>query len=347
MMRIFLFLVFPFSSYCQNNITYKNLALEGGGIRGIAYAGAFKVLEEKGILQNIENVAGSSAGAIAGLLISVGYNAAEIDSILMSLPFQKFNDGKGGLIGKYRRIKNKYGVYKGDKFEDWISSLLLTKTGNANLTFKDLHNKKNESSKYKNLYITGTNISKQRLEIFSFETTPNFKISTAVRISGGIPLYFSPIVLDDSLKPVKKNDTTRFVNFYVDGGMMCNYPISLFDTCKLGGNPLFCNNLLFNKQTLGIKLERQEQIDNFLKNDITIPNYNPKKFKEYLAAYGNLQMEVMERKYPNLENEMGRSIYISYGNISPRIKRMSIKNKRLLYNNGVIGANRFFEGSIK
>ena len=108
-MKILMLLLLPFFSTAQIKTVYKNLALEGGGLRGIAYAGAFKALEENGTMQQIENIAGSSAGAIAGLMISIGYKADEIDSILMSLQFQKFNDGKGGLVGKYKRIKRNFG----------------------------------------------------------------------------------------------------------------------------------------------------------------------------------------------------------------------------------------------
>ena len=43
---------------------FKNLVFEGGGVKGIAYAGAMKVLEKKGILKNIVRVGGTSAGAI-------------------------------------------------------------------------------------------------------------------------------------------------------------------------------------------------------------------------------------------------------------------------------------------
>ena len=99
-MKVLMLLFFPLLSIAQTKPVYKNLALEGGGLRGIAYAGAFKALEENGTMQGIENIVGSSAGAIAGLMISIGYNADEIDSILMSQKFQKFNDGKGGLVGK-------------------------------------------------------------------------------------------------------------------------------------------------------------------------------------------------------------------------------------------------------
>ena len=344
-MKILMLVLLPFFSMAQIQPVYKNLALKGGGVRGVAYAGAFKVLEEKGILQQIENVAGSSAGAIAGLMLSIGYNAEEMDSILMSLPFQKFNDGKGGLLGKYKRVRRKFGLYKGDKYEKWLKEMLLAKTGNADLTFSDLHNLKIQNHIYRDLFCTGTNISKQRLEIFSYLQTPDFSIATAVRISGSIPFYFTPIALDDSLRKIRKGDTVSFINYYADGGMLCNYPISMFDSCKIGGQPLLCNELIFNNQTLGIKLERKAQIDSINKNSIDIPPYNPKNMGDYMHAFSNLMMETIARKYSNLENEKGRTIYVSYGNINPRIRKMSIKDKKMLYENGVNGALDFFKKS--
>ena len=43
--------------------TIKNLVFKGGGVLGIAYAGAIEILEEKQILQQVQRVAGTSAGA--------------------------------------------------------------------------------------------------------------------------------------------------------------------------------------------------------------------------------------------------------------------------------------------
>ena len=342
-MKIFMLILLPFLANAQMVSPYKNLALEGGGLRGIAYAGAFQVLEDNGTMQQIENVAGSSAGAIAGMMLAIGYKAAEIDSMMMSLKFQKFNDGKGGLIGKYKRIKKKFGIYKGDKYELWLREMLLEKTGNADLTFLQLHNLKLTQKNYKDLFCTGTNISKQRLEVFSYKNTASFSIATAVRISGGVPLYFTPIALDDSMQKIKLGDTSSYINYYVDGGMMCNYPISMFDSCVHGQTPLLCNDLVFNPATIGIKLERKAQIDSFLNNSIAIPPYNPKKISDYLSAFTNLLTETMARKYPGLKNEQGRSIYVDYGNLSPKVKNVSIKTKRLLYENGRQGALQFFE----
>lgn len=323
--------------------------MEGGGIRGIAYAGVFSVLEEKNILQQIERVGGSSAGAIAGFLICTGYTAKEVDSIMQELPVQQFNDGKGGLIGKYRRVKKDFGIYEGKKFEQWLQQLLKNKTGKPHLTFAELHQLQQQHKNYKDLFCTGTNLSRQQLEIFSYEHTPDMPVALAVRISAGVPLYFEPVALDNNLQKIKKNDTLSFINYYVDGGMLCNYPISLFDTCENlparqagKANPLLCHTVKFNRQTIGIKLERPEQIDSLQRNSITIPPYTVNNLNEYLAAFSNLMIETLNRKYPNLENEKERTIYVSTGTINPKVRKMKAEEKKLLYNNGVTAALKFF-----
>lgn len=348
-MRKFLILLFSFPFYCcsQNNVTYTNLALEGGGVHGIAYAGAFKALEEKGILKNIQKIAGTSAGAIAGLAACLNFTAAEMDSVLMSLKFEKLNDGKGGLFGKYKRVKNKFGIYKGEKFEQWLKQIILEKTGKQDLTFKQLHELHITNPAFKDLYCTGTNVSKQRLEIFSYETTPNFSLATAVRISAGIPLYFEPIALDDNLLPIKKGDTTSFINYYVDGGTICNFPISMFDTCIGKGNPLLCNNLKFNSETLGLKLEKPAQLDSIQNNNNNIAFYKPKNIKEFVMAFANLTMETVARRYPDLENENGRTVYISSGSTNSFLKKMSKEKKQLLFDNGEKAVVQFFENKNK
>jgi len=343
MKKLILVLLFPSLCTAQKNYDYKNLVLEGGGVRGLAYAGVFSVLEEKKIMQQIENVGGSSAGAIAGMMISIGYSASEIDSLMLDLPLQKFNEGRFGIVGKYKRLKSDFGIYKGGAFERWLQQLVAHKTGNPLLTFGELHQLHLYNNFYKDFYCTGTNLSKQQLEIFSYRNTPDMPLALAVRISGTIPLYFEPVALDNRLKKIKRNDTLSFVNYYVDGGMLCNYPISMFDTCDQNLlNPLFCDNVKFNRQTLGIKLERSQQIDSLNNHSIKIPAYDITKFSQYLTAFSNLLMETLSRKYPGLQNEAGRTIYVNQGNISSRVKKTKQQDKILLYKNGVDAARYFF-----
>ncbi len=341
--RKFLFtsLIFCLISHsCFSQPTIKNLALEGGGIRGIAFAGTIHVLEKEGILKGLEKVAGSSAGAIAGMLIALNYTSHEIDSVLYGIKFQKFNDGGWGLLGKYKRVRKKFGIFKGDAFYKWLQELVEFKTGNSLTDFSQLHNLR--ISGYKDLYVTGTNISKQELQIFSYEKTPHVPIALSVRISSGIPWYFEPIALYDDFTEKQPGDSARYINYFVDGGMICNYPISMFDSCVDCKNPLIADKLIFNKHTLGLKLERQEQIELYNAGVTTIAKYNPKNFNDYLMAFANLMVEKLARNYPNLENEKGRSIYISDGNFSPRIKKLPKKTKDALYENGVRGAEEYF-----
>ena len=66
--------------HAQTQRPKVGLVLSGGGAKGVAHIGVLKVLEEAGI--PIDYICGTSMGAIVGGLYSVGYNAAELDSIV-------------------------------------------------------------------------------------------------------------------------------------------------------------------------------------------------------------------------------------------------------------------------
>ncbi len=343
-MKIALLLLCPLLSFSQIKYPYKNLALEGGGVRGLAYPGALEVLEQKNIIVNIENVAGSSAGAIAGLMISLGYNSHEIDSILQTLKIQQFNDGKN-IIGKIKRVKNKYGVFKGMKFENWLAHIIYKKTGDSNTTFIQLHNLHLANNKFKDLYCTATNITQQRLDILSWKKYPLMKLKTAVHISSCIPFYFEAVAADSLGNEVSDKDTSVQFNLYVDGGMLCNYPINMFDSSATGGNIFSDENIIYNNQTLGLKLEREDQVKQFDNGKTDIAPYTIKNMKEYTSAVMNLMMEKLNRETIDLSNEKGRTIYISYGDISGRVRKISAKEKKILHNNGVVAAQKFFNNT--
>jgi NTE family protein len=113
---------------------YTNLVLEGGGIRGVAYVGALKTLQEQNLMQGIKQIAGTSVGSIVAGMVAVGYTADEMKHIMNELKLQKFNDGRSFFIGGTHRMKTNYGWYRGEKIERWIGELIKDKTGNAELT---------------------------------------------------------------------------------------------------------------------------------------------------------------------------------------------------------------------
>jgi NTE family protein len=217
------------------NFPYRNLVFEGGGVKGLAYAGALEVLDEAGITGQIERVGGASAGAITATLVCLGYTAAEIKSTFMSMDFKKFEDG--GFTGPERLLMH-YGWFKGDFFLNFIEGQIAQKTGNPRATFADV-----TRPNFKDLYVMGTELTEQRSVVFSAEHTKDVAIADAVRISMSIPLFFAARTIGDKI--------------YCDGGVLNNYPITLFDELKYlsaasDGDPELD---VTNPETLGFHLD--------------------------------------------------------------------------------------------
>lgn len=229
----------------------KNLVFEGGGVKGIAYGGALTRLDELGIFRNIKRVAGTSAGAITATLMAVGYSAQEISDIMSQTNFNDFADDDPGFFKDIFRLITNYGWHKGDKFKAWISNLIEQKLGKADLRFSELHTLANANNKLKDLYVIGTNLSQQRSEVFSHETTPGMKIRDALRISMSIPFYFQAVI-----NPMK--------DVLVDGAVIRNYPIDLFDHSKYlpSSHP---EGHILNNETLGFRLNDRDDLEKAVK----------------------------------------------------------------------------------
>lgn len=69
----------------NNNANTLNLVLSGGGIKGVAFVGAYEELEKR--YRYIGNIAGVSAGAIIGSLIGAGYSSKELFRIMKEFDF--------------------------------------------------------------------------------------------------------------------------------------------------------------------------------------------------------------------------------------------------------------------
>lgn len=75
-------------------------ALSGGGARGFAHLGALKALEERKIKPDI--LAGTSAGALAGVLYADGYNPEEILDLFNHTNFKQFIELTFPTTGLFR-----------------------------------------------------------------------------------------------------------------------------------------------------------------------------------------------------------------------------------------------------
>ncbi|WP_216690538.1 patatin-like phospholipase family protein [Hymenobacter siberiensis] len=325
---------------------YRNLVMEGGGIRGIAYGGALLELEQRGVLAGITRVGGTSAGAIQAALLAVGYSAQEIIDVVNATPVQRLNDGRFIFFGGTHRLVKEYGWYRGDEFSTYLGELVARKTKNAHLTLGELHAlAQKEPARFRDLYTTGTNLTQQRVQIFSYETTPTMRVADAVRISMSIPLYFRAVLLDAENKVITGTPAPgQPVQVLVDGGLLANYPIDLFDYPRyLATGPAAAPDAhghVFNPKTLGLRLDRAEQIplDGAPAGRQQLAPYAITDFNTYMGALYTVALENLNPVQPA---DWQRTISIDFLNFSPKIKRISDAQKKQLMDSGRKGVQAF------
>jgi NTE family protein len=330
------FICFAFNSHSQESPVYRNLVMEGGGAKGVAYGGALIELENRGVLKDIQRVGGSSAGAIQACLLAVGYTADEINSITANTPIESFND-EGSIAKKTKNLINEYGWYAGESFHSTIQKLIADHTGKPNLTFAELHELA-KSYPYRDLFVTGTNLSKQKPEVFSHETYPNMRVCDAVRVSMSIPLYFKAVWVNDVGKIIENPKSEDACSLFVDGALLMAYPVSMFDNARFMSDSTK-NEAIYNSETLGLRLERCEQIDHETKLIEGAAGYEVKDFESYMGAL--LNVATLYINPPKVEDAK-RTIYINDAEMNSRIRKIPEAEKTKMLNLGRQGVIDFF-----
>ena len=313
-------LLFPVLAFqfihAQTPTIIKSLVFEGAGVRGIAYCGAVQEMESKKMMDSIERVGGTSSGAIIALTISLGYSGKEIENIISKTNFKKFNDGGFFFIGGINRLNKNFGWYKGKKFEKWLEKMIKEKTGNENITFEELHQKG-----FKDLYITGTSLNKQKAVVFSYESYPKMKVKDAVRISVSIPLYFEPVYIDSLGKTFDHPRQNQGFDMMVDGGVLENFPIHIFDK----QHP--------DLYTIGFRIDHTPQIEND-KGDRALAEMPIDDLKQYFGAFYNIVIENLNRQRLTI-TDWQRTVSISDGDVLPKVRKLSKEEVTILIENGI------------
>ncbi|XP_066303789.1 uncharacterized protein [Branchiostoma lanceolatum] len=204
------------------DLPFENLVIEGGGARGFAYIGALRVLESAGILKNIKRIGGVSAGSMIATYVALGLGPAEVAEVT-NTDMSKVV-AEGGYLKALMKPFNlywRYGWETGNSFSIWFGDIVERFTrkgdqpGNPDITFKQLYEMTG-----KELCVVVSNLSDMTEEYCHVKTTPNLPIRKAVRMSMSIPGLFQPEQSDHF------GDNK---DFYVDGAVVCNYPLHCFD----------------------------------------------------------------------------------------------------------------------
>lgn len=190
----------------------------GGGVKAFAYIGVLESLEEHGY--TLKRVAGTSAGAIFAGLIAAGYTKSEVKQLMEEMDIQSLVDPprfvKRFPFTKWLFLYKQLGMYYGNQLEKWIAEKLAAKNIH---TFADL-----EPHAFK---VIVSDISKGKLIVLPDDlgkvygmSEATFSVARAIRMSAGYPYFFMPMSL---------TDPSGRESLIVDGGLLSNFPLWVFD----------------------------------------------------------------------------------------------------------------------
>ena len=311
---------------------YVDLVCEGGGVKGIGLAGAYATLEAHGYKP--QHVAGTSAGAITAALIAAGYTSAELDKVIFGLDYEKFKDpgweDRIPGIGHGLSILFEEGVYKGDFFLEWMREHLAEKGVH---TFGDLRTDSEDPRYRSKLQVIASDISARELLVLPRDAAKlgfapdELEVALAVRMSMSIPIFFEAVKQVDA--------ATNQEHVIVDGGMLSNFPVWLFDSPP-GEVPAW--------PTFGLLLVEPNPKTPITER-IPEPEHSPHGFKGLVSLASSMlhtMMEFHDRLY--LEHaEFARTIAIPTLGVGTTEFDLSQERAKALYESGKAAAETFLE----
>lgn len=296
-----------------------DLVAEGGGAKIGGHVGAYCAALNRGF--TLSHAAGSSSGAIVAAMAVAGYGPAEMHNLLLTTDFTKFLDGSKWKPKRIWDLISNLGMHNGDEFYRWIKAALAE---------KDIHTFKNLLSdniddldipKYRwRLKVTASDVTNGRLLTFPddaalFGIEPDdMEVALAIRMSMSIPLFFKPILI--------KGTNGRADTKIVDGGLLSNFPIWMFDSDVIPPWPTF--GFLLKEDDFG----RPTSTDGLA---------------DFLLAIIKTMLNAHDRKFVRPEDYIHRTIAVPTGNVTTTKFDLSIQEKEMLYHNGHRAMNQFLE----
>lgn len=147
------------------------------------------------------------------------------------------------------------------------------------------------------------------------------KVKDAVRMSISIPLYFKAVFIDSTGKVYPKPDKTNKLDVVVDGRIVGNFPIFMFDGVESDSSKREVR--IPNEQTIGVRIDSDVQIESDAHSRKLVP-VDILDLKDYVSALYVLVLENLNRNVLT-EADWARTISVSSVGISPRIRKLSKK----------------------
>jgi len=161
-------------------------------------------------MSQVKSYAGTSSGAMIAVGLCCGFSVGDVIRLHGDIIERKCFDA--GYVERLLNWYRGYGALSFDKLVDVMIEYCLTLSKsllNKQTTFKQLY-----LETQKDLFLTGTNLTELRCEIFSHYTTPDMPVLDAMVISMSAIPWFGC---------VHRNGKT-----YIDGGFTQLYPMKIF-----------------------------------------------------------------------------------------------------------------------
>lgn len=312
-----------------------DLVLEGGGVKGIALVGAVSTLAAAGY--GFERVAGSSAGSIVAAVVAglqkAGEPLSRLEDVARSLRYNRLRDrgrigrvfGIFGPLTDGLAIAFENGMFEGEYLRGWLAGVLQDL---GVRTFGDLRRDDPGSSlppeRQYGLVVTASDVSRQRLLQLPWDY-PSYglpadeqSVADAVRASAAIPFFFEPVML---------RAPGGQVSTLVDGAVLSNFPIAMFD-CTDGLVPRW--------PTFGVRLSARTD---------SPPAARPVTGPVSLAlAVVETMMAARDARHIDDPCVQARSVFIDTSDHSPVDFGITDEEQELLLSNGRAAAERFLSG---
>ncbi|HJN74747.1 MAG TPA: patatin-like phospholipase family protein [Myxococcota bacterium] len=211
-------------------IPFENLAFEGGGAKGMAYLGALRVLEDAGLYpDHVLRVAGTSSGSFFAAMVACGASSDDLRQLLYDTDLVKLlKDARFGRFSCALNLWSEFGFHPGQRLLEFLGELLAERTGAMDVTFAQLLERCGRE-----LCVPIANITRMCAEYCHPKTTPHMPVRLAIGMSMSLPVLMRPYRLVHRMGSPSWEEE----DLYTDGGILCNFPLHVFDGWWLSMKP--------------------------------------------------------------------------------------------------------------
>jgi predicted acylesterase/phospholipase RssA len=157
----------------------KHLIIGSGAMMLYLFLGAIHCLSDKGLLSDVQEISCASCGSLIGLFFVFFFG--NMEKIIESAIKQSLEDFAKGDI---KNLIKKFGFLDANKMEKLIVDAL-----GYDVTFKELY----DLNPIK-LHISTYEVTTGRTIYMSVDTTPDMKVSHAIRMSVSVPFIITPCI---------------------------------------------------------------------------------------------------------------------------------------------------------